>query len=141
MVNLRSLALSCRILSKLRLHGKRRVIRRPSPGRTLELDNGWLTVSRWPEYPFSRVFTLQCCGQRELYRRSLAEANDCGRFRVFPFCKGFRTQEDVVLAPRDQIRPALSHAAFLRLAYKLIKTIEGLLQSPVSNDAAQTWHR
>src|SRR6266481_2455238 len=95
---------SRRILRKFRLRCERRIIRRPRAGGTSELGGRWFARSRWPEYPFRGRFSHQRCRQRDLNPASFAEANHCRGFLFLAFCKDFRSQQDAVFAPGNQIR-------------------------------------
>src|SRR5437762_12652701 len=131
----------CRILRKFRLRCERRVIRRPRAGRTSELDGRRFAGSRWPEYPFSGGFAHQRKRQRDLNPAALAETKHCRGFFFLAFCKDFRSQQDAVFAPSNQIRAAFGHTSLLRLAHQLVKANERLLQSPVCDHPTQTGHR
>src|SRR4029077_1356970 len=139
--DLRPLPLSCCILRKFRLGCERRIIRRPRAGGTSELDGRRFAGSRWPEYPFRGRFSHQRCRQRDLNPASFAEAKHCGGFLFLALCKDFRSQQDAVFAPGNQIRAAFGHTSLLRLAHKLVEAIERLLQPPVCDHPAQTGHR
>src|SRR4029077_5881576 len=130
-----------RILRKFRLRCERRIIRRPRAGGTSELDGRRFAGSRWPEYPFSRSFAHQRSRQRDLNPASLAETKHCRGFLFLAFCKDFRSQQDAVFAPSNQIRAAFGHTSLLRLAHKLVEAIERLLQPLVCDHPTQTGHR
>ena len=120
-----------RILRKFRLRCKRRVVRRPCPSGASKLDSRRFTGSRWPEYPFSGRFAQQCCRKQNLNPASFAKTKHSRGFFFLAFCKDFRSQQDTVFAPNDQIGAAFSHTSLLRLAHKLVEAIERLLQSSV----------
>src|SRR6476660_9951621 len=131
----------CRIVREFRLRCERRVIRRPRAGGTSELNSRRFTSARWPEYPFSGRVPCQCCRQRDPNPASLGDAKYRRGFLFLVFCKNLRPQKDAVFAPSNQIRAAFGHTSLLRLAHKLVKAIERLLQPPVSDHPTQTGHR
>src|SRR5262245_25032540 len=121
----------CRILREFRLRCEGRVVRGPCPGGTSKLDSGGFAAYRWPEYPFRGTFAHQRCRKQNLNPASFAKTKHSRGFFFLPFCKDFRPQQDNVFAPNDQIGTAFSHTSFLRLAHKLVETVERLLQSSV----------
>ena len=62
-------------------------------------------------------------------------------FSCFIFCKSLRPYHDILLAPNNQVRAPLRHTSLLCLAYKIVESIEGTLQSPIREHAAQARHR
>src|SRR6188474_2684927 len=108
----------CRILRKFRLRCERRVIRRPRPGGTFELDDRRFAGSRWPEYPFSGGFAQQRCRKRDSNPTSLGKGKHSRAFLFFAFSKNLRAQQDAVFAPNNQIGAAFGHTSLLRLAHK-----------------------
>lgn len=75
--------------------------------------------------------------QRKLQKLSATQCKLCRCFNFLVFRKGFGPHHDVILAPNDQVSPALYYAAFLRMPHKIVESVQGTLQLSIRKYAGQ----
>ena len=76
-------------------------------------------------------------GQRKFQNLPTTQSELCRRCNFLVFCENFGPRHDLILAPNDQVGPALRYAALLCAPHKIVESIQGTLQLFIRKHAGQ----
>ncbi len=79
--------------------------------------------------------------QRKLQKLSATQRKFCCCFNLIVSRECFGPCHDLILAPNDQVSPALGYAAFLCMPHKIVESIQGALQLSIRKYTGQARYR